>query len=341
MPPVLTKRGFLAFVALITVFSTFMFCKSKIPYWSFYNDLNSPISYLTQLPKNCFSKLDNDSKIYNGLLKFLDVLNPRHTLPSLKDADIRDAVIVSAIDDSHYGDLTYMCASMSAYKKFGTKFKRRLIVFLLGAISDSKRKDFAAQCEFIEFRFFPYNLFPSYFQNLHEYRFKPAVIALMLKEYHIVYWMDSSVRFNNSTEASSLEEYLNMLKDRNIPFTMMGVTGHSILATTQPNMYDYLPIDTKKREIEEGIASAMLFIGTKEVKSTILLRFLQCALVSECMAPPGHRLNCVFKDRYKYYAGCHRYDQSAVSIIANLYTQYNLERYIVPFKAISLRRHAP
>lgn len=305
------------------------------------NYLDLQPSYKTDFPKDYFWKLDNESKVHSQMLHFLDVLNPVHALPSVLHADLSNAVIVSAIDKSHYEDLLFMCATMSAYKKFGSKLKRRLVVYLLGVIGKSDLKKLTAKCHFIEIRQFPYDLFPGYFRNLFEYRFKPAVVALMLKENYVVYWLDSSARFDTADNATSIEDYFEMLKEKNIPFAMPKTARHSLLAATHPMMYTYLPIEEKSKKVDVGLAGMMFFIGTKEVKTTILLRFLQCAFVPQCMAPLGHRRICHFKDRFNKYAGCHRYDLSAVNIIANLFTNNRTDRYIVPFRAVTVRRHVP
>lgn len=44
-------------------------------------------------------------------------------------------------------------------------------------------------------------------------------------------------------------------------------------------------------------------------------RVALCALAEDCIAPNGHNLVCQFKDRFQDYGYCHRYDQSAMSLV--------------------------
>ncbi|KHJ77553.1 hypothetical protein OESDEN_10465 [Oesophagostomum dentatum] len=47
------------------------------------------------------------------------------------------------------------------------------------------------------------------------------------------------------------------------------------------------------------------------------------------MAPPNARLPCDFKaDRFTHYAGCHRYDQSAINLLLANENGYNADNYV-------------
>ena len=94
-------------------------------------------------------------------------------------------------------------------------------------------------------------------------------------------------------------------------------SGHSIFAATNPKMYDYLPIDLDNAKTNEmSAATSLAFARTKEMYKDIIFWWVLCALQEDCIALG--QLSCGFNpDRYKFYAGCHRYDQSALAIIAS------------------------
>jgi len=77
-------------------------------------------------------------------------------------------------------------------------------------------------------------------------------------------------------------------------------------------------------------ASHMLWYLTRQDRTTlsILKWWVWCALELDCMAPPQSNLKCKFiGDHYKDYANCHRFDQSAINIIAAIVTNFNRSHY--------------
>uniref|UniRef100_A0A914EC98 Uncharacterized protein n=1 Tax=Acrobeloides nanus TaxID=290746 RepID=A0A914EC98_9BILA len=68
-------------------------------------------------------------------------------------------------------------------------------------------------------------------------------------------------------------------------------------------------------------ANLNFIVKTKEVVEKLLKWNVLCALEKDCYAPPdvdSHTnglLFCHFKDIYKDFGDCHRYDQSAINIL--------------------------
>ena len=60
--------------------------------------------------------------------------------------------------------------------------------------------------------------------------------------------------------------------------------------------------------------------------------WLTCALAEECIAPPKSRFSGCFESRAPKTTGCHRYDQSALSILMDRMFQFSSksEKYTVP-----------
>jgi hypothetical protein len=60
-----------------------------------------------------------------------------------------------------------------------------------------------------------------------------------------------------------------------------------------------------------------------------LKKYVQCSLEKDCMAPVGSQIICNFPngERYLKYANCHRFDQSAINIIASIATNNNDRDY--------------
>ena len=96
---------------------------------------------------------------------------------------------------------------------------------------------------------------------------------------------------------------------------------------THPAMYKYFPpryFHHYPTVWQKG--SGLMFItNTDSIYWGILHWWYLCALDRDCIAPNGHKLNCknwqtcVKNDRPVCWIGCHRYEQSAISILYNNY----------------------
>ena len=99
-------------------------------------------------------------------------------------------------------------------------------------------------------------------------------------------------------------------------FAGLGQATHNIFATTYPNMFRYLPMDEEKAKSSIMLqAGTLSFAKTQEVYKEIMVWWVLCALKEDCMAIG--KQGCRFvKGRWKEFANCNRFDQSALAIIA-------------------------
>ena len=147
----------------------------------------------------------------------------------------------------------------------------------------------------------------------------------MLQTHAGLFYIDSSVRFKHG----NLQLYFEKISANGVlHFTR---TGHSIYSATNPKMFDYLPTNSlkmKSTEMTEG--GVLLLYRTRRAYTSFFHCWLLCALDKKCIAPSGSKMICRFADRWNKSAGCHRYDQSAASILlANLYN-FNVTKYAPP-----------
>ena len=135
-----------------------------------------------------------------------------------------------------------------------------------------------------------------------------------------VFWVDASVRINKSIK----------------PLLDLAVQNGGVAAAhndtvfvwrvTFSQMYMYLPSDLHRLAWYGGTASGcVLFYRTKFTYWNILHWWVLCALEQFCMAPAINKIKCVPPSKESgmlksAHLKCHRYDQSALSIIfANLF----------------------
>ena len=121
---------------------------------------------------------------------------------------------------------------------------------------------------------------------------------------------------------------------------LFNFAGHNTFVVTHKTMYEYLPTNlTEMQRIYQYEANIMLMYGTKAVFDDVIKWWVLCALVERCMAPV-YAVACR-KTPPDVYAGCHRYDQTAINILlANKYN-YNYTIYAKHYDNFEvIRRHS-
>lgn len=99
---------------------------------------------------------------------------------------------------------------------------------------------------------------------------------------------------------------------------------------THPTMFRYL--NSKQRDyffVHMLDTSQFIIYNNKEIHQKLMLPWVKCALKASCIAPPGSKYSgCNFTRRpFFRYSGCHRYEQSAFSIIAALLYKFDESQY--------------
>lgn len=260
--------------------------------------------------------------------------SPRHPVSSILHSK---PVFVTAFSENHFLDGLAFLSRFSATLAREKLTNVTVYLYDLGIRRtrlDQLKKRFS---HFLTIRQFPFELYPSYVAKLKQYRWKPLIIADVLKLHDSLWWMDSSVRvssiknlvayYSNLTWCTSAETCPQY------PLTLVSHSSHSIYAATTPGMYDYFPM-RREDAIKVSMWGATVFVvfGTPEVRKDVLFWWVLCALEKDCMAPPGHRVSCDWRrtqgDRYTRSAQCNRYDQSALNVLVALANKLNETKYV-------------
>ena len=155
----------------------------------------------------------------------------------------------------------------------------------------------------------------------------------MFQEFGHVWWADASVRFTTN----DLDGPVQYLKQTGSLFftydKTLSVAKHTVLQTF--NYFEEHPCPYNEfGEIEAG----NIAFYDKHVSRIILRNWVSCALIQDCIAPPGSHTGC---SRVSQTVGsCHRYDQSILSIILRrLYHDQNDYPLVEkPFKIVKVMR---
>ena len=173
----------------------------------------------------------------------------------------------------------------------------------------------------VEVRKFPFDSFPPHVRRLEVFAWKSLSMQMMLSEYEVVFYMDSSIRLRRP------------LVDILIPAVQkfpIKVNGNGMYdgAFTREETYKYLGVTRKqvsKRCQKEG--GLQMYRNCSFLHERILSALVDCALHEECIAPSGSSPYGCDMDKYRRqmhqintieqfeYIGCHRFDQSAMTSV--------------------------
>ncbi|CAI5440841.1 unnamed protein product [Caenorhabditis angaria] len=234
-------------------------------------------------------------------------------------------VFLSATSDDH---LKFTRKSIESIRKSFPN--QKYILYNLG-ISDRNSQKLLKDFENIEIRKFEFEKFPKHVGNLMEYRWKPLIIAEVLKEYSNVWWMDAHIILNsderNLTNRIYEERASGVRLTSDIVFTI--TTMHSNFAVLHPKLLEYFPssIYFLKKSAQLG-ANFMYFARTRE-SLEVVKWWILCALDEQCMGPEGAKIKCKFdkKNKYDINANCFRFDQSVLNLLLlNRFRDHNKYR---------------
>uniref|UniRef100_A0A1I7ZMA7 Nucleotid_trans domain-containing protein n=1 Tax=Steinernema glaseri TaxID=37863 RepID=A0A1I7ZMA7_9BILA len=232
---------------------------------------------------------------------------------------INDLVIVSAFSRNH-------ASEMRALE--GVPY--RLVIYRMIDVDEDETNLMRRHCpKQVEFRIFDFDEYPAYVRNLKEYRWKHLIIAQLLMEGPLVFWVDSSVRFYDDPRQSiqTVIDYAKRPESLNV--VQLCDTGHKIFPVTIKEMFvRFCYPEEQAKKLNMFAGGVTLWIRSPRTVK-ILKEMVSCSLEKECMAPKGARLRCdsAVISMGNKFAGCHRFDQSALAVVLSKEANFDLSRY--------------
>eukprot|EP01103_Thecamoeba_quadrilineata_P001106 TRINITY_DN10982_c0_g1_i1.p1 TRINITY_DN10982_c0_g1~~TRINITY_DN10982_c0_g1_i1.p1 ORF type:complete len:363 (-),score=45.62 TRINITY_DN10982_c0_g1_i1:218-1306(-) len=248
--------------------------------------------------------------------------------------DPKKIVFVTAFSNNHFPEALQNMRTMR-----NMNYSRVLYIYDLGLTEDSRQilltewKDLL-----IELRKFPWSKYPDYVgTKLRSFRWKPLIVAEILKVHSAMFWIDSSTAALKPIDLSPLEcsTFMNTHNCKFYPWMLWVHSYHSIFAGTQGNMYNYLPMpEEKSTMMEMWGANQQLIFGTKRVKENVLRLWVLCALEEDCLDYPDTIDQCDFTGTnwWTAWAWCHRHDQSAINILLAWENDFDNTRFVHNFE---------
>lgn len=137
-------------------------------------------------------------------------------------------VFVSALSDNHFNE---GIGSLDALNKFNPNAKYIVYGLNLNPLYASNYKMYKN----VEFRPFNTTGYPQYVNQWMTYRFKPLIIAEVMKEYRNIWWMDAhiSVKKRNMTKML-VNEIAEKRKNESQPMVCRALSFLSVIITSSP-----------------------------------------------------------------------------------------------------------
>eukprot|EP00117_Sycon_ciliatum_P001000 scpid60788/ scgid6849/ len=173
-------------------------------------------------------------------------------------------------------------------------------------------KRFESICN-VSVRQLPWNVYGMWRRNLYDMRWKPIIVNSVMQEFGGVLYADASIRFKKSIISVDLLQ-------EGPGFVGFGPEGTSPTGAFTHDV-TLQSLGVNRSEVARTaitIGGVQIWIDHKETVRDLLMRqWLACAISEQCMAPRGStRHHCQLSQRDTgRFIGCHRYDQSAISVI--------------------------
>ena len=244
------------------------------------------------------------------------------TLTDAKTPFFDLVVSVTGCSSNHYGEFKKQIAH------FAKQFPGTSVIFYDLGLDSSQVGEILTTQPFVRVRKFDFDAYPPHVRNLNNYAWKTLIIQQILSEFDGVMWFDSSVKFQENKTSVIMEQ---LVRSNSGFLFYVSTTGHSIITATHPGMMEYFPLKKEAAVKDMSQGGAVIVINKDEVQKHIMRWLVICVLKKDCIAPPGSKLSCGFNFPREKFGGCHRYDQSLLSIlVSNTYNhdeaRYHFER---------------
>ncbi|CAL1538136.1 unnamed protein product [Lymnaea stagnalis] len=244
-----------------------------------------------------------------------------------------DYILLSASSHDHYHEMQSMFYNL--HTVFTPQSENVSLVLLDIGLTEEQRKmtEKHCRCQVLDF---PFYKFPRHSSNRHCYTWKPLIILSALQRVRkVLIYQDSSIRWLRSgSELISRAQDVGMQLLRSPRSSR--VPMHALEKTfdyfeEKPCAFSVFP------ELHAGFS---LFKPEAFAVNAILKPWARCALEASCMCPvfPKAVIGCSKRETEH---GCHRFDQSCLSIITGKLFNEHLYKFTVPnSRFIDIKRFA-
>ncbi|KAK7094018.1 uncharacterized protein [Littorina saxatilis] len=217
-------------------------------------------------------------------------------------------VVATSVEREKWKDLVTFMESVAKHMNGS-----RLVMFDLSTSEDTHTllQKYCNTTWHCEVRKFEFEKYPSHVADLSLKSYRPICIQEILNEFGEVVWADSAEYFQRGNITAALKQA------RSVGLAAWTIEDPTS-AITHPKMFEFFKTKKELFYFHRAVESSHIIISeTDLVKKKIMLPWVKCALLEECINPTGAQnvgCNFVRKPRFKY-SGCHYYDMSALNVI--------------------------
>ncbi|GFO07630.1 hypothetical protein PoB_003413500 [Plakobranchus ocellatus] len=247
-----------------------------------------------------------------------------------------DVILMTAASSNHF--LESQALLQNIHQFVFPHLKNFALLFYDIGLTGRERRDMEKYCR-CQVLSFPFHELPEYVQNLKCYAWKPVMIKAHIHQANVVLWLDASIRFNGDSD--QLHLLIQRVKERGV---QIGGSSADTAFRTFRSMFHYFG-DEPCMYLGMGQAQATIGGYNNEpfVHRAILEPWVACALNQDCMCP-ANNLSAGCRDSKKMaenfmlhggpiiYGMCHRFDQSAITLILH-------KLYQIHYRWVMMRVH--
>ncbi|CAL1529192.1 unnamed protein product [Lymnaea stagnalis] len=276
----------------------------------------------------------------------LRLTSDQHQILKGMSAEVKgayDVIFVTAASSNHYLESQALLKNLHE-NVFPHMTKNFTLVFYNLGLTDRERALVVKYCKCQVFDF-PFEKFPSFMRELKCYAWKPVMIKSQVPNANVVVWVDASVRFHK--DSTVVQNLITRSRERGV---QIGGSGSNSPFRTLASMYHYFG-DEPCAYLNLGQAKATVGAYHSEhfVQRAVLEPWVACAFNSSCICPTrrfksGCHMTRQMEARVDSsatagapieYDLCHRFDQSAISIILHKLYQDKYGLVMVSTKTFS------
>ncbi|KAI6177817.1 hypothetical protein M3Y97_00948900 [Aphelenchoides bicaudatus] len=221
------------------------------------------------------------------------------------DKDSWNPTFVAPISSGHFAEGRLLVKSITTFYP-----DSKIVIYDIG-ITEEHIEEIKTWCNVL-YRKFKFGQYPPHVRRLSSYAFKMINVEAF-QEFKTFFYIDTSIRFTGK----NLHIFLQGVKNKDLlPFSIHTDPKHSVYASTDPRMYEYLPLPKIIGYMFE-FQSGFQFVTDSPYTRYIFKWWYLCAMTENCVAPVGAISHCKPKEyretRYTYMK-CHRFDQAFYNI---------------------------